>query len=234
MRRHLWIVPLITVVALTAYFFTRPATAPADPYPPVTAKPQGPSAPPSVKAFTQDGAVPSAEVASTPAGPQLPITQIVLYSSGVGYVQREGQVDGDARVDLAFPVQDVNDLLKSMVLQDLGGGHISAVNFDSQDPLDKTLNSFAIQLTNNPTYAQILNQARGEKVELTATSQNGPLQGKIVGIETKPPTGKDAAPTEVLNLWCADGMRSVAVAEVQRLKFLNPAVESEVQRPWRY
>src|SRR5262245_53319378 len=55
-------------------------------------------------------------------GAQLPITQVVLFSSGVGYFQREGQVEGAARVDLSFPVQDINDLLKSMVLQDLGGG----------------------------------------------------------------------------------------------------------------
>src|SRR5438093_799569 len=31
---------------------------------------------------------------------QLPIGQVVLFSSGVGYFQREGSVEGDARVDL--------------------------------------------------------------------------------------------------------------------------------------
>jgi len=50
---------------------------------------------------------------------QLPIGQMVLFSSGVGYFQREGAVEGNARVDLSFPVSDINDLLKSMVLRDL-------------------------------------------------------------------------------------------------------------------
>src|SRR5262249_43485684 len=58
---------------------------------------------------------------------QLPIGQVVLFSSGVGYFQREGAVEGDARVDLSFPVSDINDLIKSMVVRDLDGGHISAV-----------------------------------------------------------------------------------------------------------
>ena len=71
--------------------------------------------------------------------PQLPITQVVLFSSGVGYFQREGEVEGNARVDLTFPVTDINDLLKSMVLQDLDGGHISAVSYDSHDPVERTL-----------------------------------------------------------------------------------------------
>src|SRR5205814_8339716 len=96
--------------------------------------------------------------ADKPASPPLPVAQVVLFSSGVGYFQREGEVEGNARVDLAFPVQDINDLLKSMVLQDLGGGHVAAVSYDSHDPIDKTLKSFAINLTTNPTLAQILDQ----------------------------------------------------------------------------
>ena len=52
---------------------------------------------------------------------QLPIAQVVLFSSGVGYFQREGTVEGNTRVDLSFPVQDINDLLKSMVVRDLDG-----------------------------------------------------------------------------------------------------------------
>jgi hypothetical protein len=34
----------------------------------------------------------------------------------------------------------------------------------------------------------------------------------------------------VLNLWCADGVRSVKLAEVQRLRFANPVLENEVRR----
>src|ERR1700678_4222678 len=68
---------------------------------------------------------------------QLPIAQVVLFSSGVGYFQREGTVEGNTRVDLSFPVQDINDLLKSMVLRDLDGGVISTVNYDSNAPVEK-------------------------------------------------------------------------------------------------
>src|SRR5438094_40606 len=95
--------------------------------------------------------------------PHLPLSQVVLFSSGVGYFQREGEVEGTARVDLQFPVGDVNDLLKSVVLQDMGKGKIGIISYDGLDPVDKTLRSFAIDLTSNPTLGQLLNQARGEK-----------------------------------------------------------------------
>jgi hypothetical protein len=256
MRRPLWIVLSFMSVALTVYLLARPAAAPADPNETNSKEPP---------AINMPGPVP---FGSRSRSGQLPITQVILYSSGVGYFQRDGHVEGNTRVDLAFPTQDVNDLLKSMVLQDQGGGHISAVSFDSQDPVDKTLRSFAINLAANPSYADILNQARGEKVEIVLGPQqaNVSLQGTILGVEVKAPDDRNqklpaaenirngpqvisarytpaktgdqaAAPAgdgkcvgEMLNLWCADGMRSVSLVEVQRVKFLNPTVEAEVQR----
>src|SRR5207253_5145160 len=137
--------PLATVagaLALGGFFALKPSNPPAGP-----AEAPAPAAP--------------------AAWPQLPVAQAILYSSGVGYFQREGMVEGSTRVDLTFPVQDVNDLLKSMVLQDLGGGVISAVSYDSQAPVERILQSFAVNLTGNPGFGAILGQARGEKVEVT-------------------------------------------------------------------
>jgi hypothetical protein len=214
MKRFLWLAPFAMAASVAAVVaLLRPASLPADP-------------------GKGDVAV---VPAAAPAGPQLPIAQCVLFSSGVGFFQREAQLDGNARVDLTFPVADINDLLKSMVLQDLGGGHISSVSYDSHDPIDKTLQSFAVNLTSNPGYGQILNQARGEKVELTqqqAASQPGTLTGTIVGVEMqKVPAGKEGAvDVEFLNLWCAEGLRSVKLSDVQRLRFLNPVMDSEVRR----
>jgi hypothetical protein len=148
---------------------------------------------------------------------------------------REGTVDGDARIDLSFQAADINDLLKSMVVQDLDGGRIATVSYDSKDPIEKTLKSYALNLTSNPSFAQILNQARGEKVEAVLAqaqaNQPGTLTGTIVGVEKqKQAAGKDAVEVEVLNLWCADGVRALKLSEVQRLRFLSPVMEGEFKK----
>jgi hypothetical protein len=169
---------------------------------------------------------------------QLPIGQVVLFSSGVGYFQREGTVDGTTRVDLSFPVQDINDLLKSMVLRDLDGGHISTVSYDSNAPVERTLKSFAINLTGNPSFGAILNQARGEKVEVVLQQANatqpGTMSGTVIGNEKQhvasPGTAVPGLEVEMLNLWCADGMRSLKMTEVQRVRFLNPIMDSEFRK----
>jgi hypothetical protein len=165
-------------------------------------------------------------------GHHLPLSQIVLFNSGVGYFQRQGDIDGDARVDLQFPAGDVNDLLKSLVLQDLGNGKVTAISYDGQEPIERTLKTFAIDLTGNPTFGQLLNQARGEKIEVTLQNANGiatsTLSGVIVGMETQTEPG----PREVhlLNLLGEEGMRSVPLNTVQRVRFLNAALDGELNR----
>jgi hypothetical protein len=211
MRRTLLVVPILGVAAVAAALVLRPATSPAE----------------GGKTETNTKATSS---------PQLPVAQAVLFSSGVGFFQREGEIDGNQRIDLSFPVQDINDLLKSMVLQDLGHGHVSAVSYESRDPIDKTLRSFAINLTQNPGYGQILNQARGERVEVSLQASNnaqpGTLTGTIVGVEAKEEAvSKDKiVHVEMLNLWCAEGMRSLRMPDVLRVRFLNPVMENEVKR----
>ena len=161
----------------------------------------------------------------------LPISQVVLFSSGVGYFQREGTVEDNQRVDLSFPQTDINDLIKSMTLRDSDGGHIAAVSYDGNVPVARTLQSFAVNLASNPTFAAILNQARGEKVEVVlqqAAAQPGTLTGSVIGVEKKrQQAGKEVVEVECLNLWCADGMRSVKLSEVQRVRFLNAVMDAE-------
>src|SRR6266481_2753974 len=126
------------------------------------------------------------ETSKSPTAAQLPIAQVVLFSSGVGYFQREGQVEGTQRIDLTFPTSDINDLIKSLTLRDVDGGQITAVSYDSNVPVERTLQSFAVNLTGNPSFSAILNQARGEKVEVVLQQANagqpGTLTGSIVGV----------------------------------------------------
>lgn len=166
----------------------------------------------------------------------LPVSRVVLFNSGVGYFAREGKVLGDTRVDLTFLERDINDLLKSMTLQDLDGGRVAAVAYDSREPIDRTLSSFAINLSNNPSLGQILTQARGERVEValqpTPQAQPGQLSGTVVGMETqKLPSGPNqTVEAQMLNLLTADGLRSIKMSEILRIKFTNPVLESELRR----
>jgi hypothetical protein len=173
-----------------------------------------------------------------PGSAELPVSRVVLFSSGVGYFQREGQVDGNARIDLQFHSYNINDLLKSLVLQDQGGGQISTVTYDNRDPIDKTLKSFAIDLTSNPSMGQLLQQVRGEKVEVVSYGEQGKqgqpasITGVIVSIQHhKKPVGQgQVADSEQLNLLTSDGLEGVSLDTVQKVRFLKPELEKEFRQ----
>src|SRR5436309_2926074 len=94
--------------------------------------------------------------AQTPAtqpadGAAVPVRQVVLYSSGVGYFEHFGNVKGTVSTELRFKTAQINDILKSLVLEDLDKGKISVVTYPSQDPLSKTLKSFQVDISANPS-----------------------------------------------------------------------------------
>jgi hypothetical protein len=163
----------------------------------------------------------------------LPLTEVILYSSGVGYFQRDGQVDGSATIDLRFKVDDINDLLKSLVVQDLDGGQVAAVSYGSREPIARTLKSFAIDLTENPTLGALLNQVRGQRVEVAASND---LTGTIIGVEKKKrPAGRDSdqekpADAEFLTLLTDDGLRSILLEQVQRVRLLDDQLAGELRQ----
>lgn len=171
---------------------------------------------------------PLAAPAAEPSASPIPLKRVVLFNSGVGFFDRAAEVDGDARLDLKFNVDDINDLLKSMVLQDFGGGRISTVTYGSMDPITKTLKTFAIDLTSNPTLGELLSQARGEQVEIDAPNA---MQGAILGVEKrKRKVGDEMVENEYLNLLTDAGLRSVPLAEVGRIKLLNPQLDGELRQ----
>ena len=167
--------------------------------------------------------------ATNAASASLPLSEIILYSSGVGYFERSGDVEGRAQVDLRFKTEEINDLLKSLVVQDAGGGQVTTVTYGSRDPVTRALRSFGLDLTDNPTLGQLLNQARGEKVEVHWPQV---LTGTILGVEKrKQPVGeKQEIDVEYLNLVTDAGFHSIPMPQVQSVRLLNARLDGELRQ----
>src|SRR5207245_1256875 len=100
----------------------------------------------------------------------LPIRRVILYSNGVAYIERRGTVVGHAEISLSFKQSQVDDVLKSMVVLDLGQGRIGAVSYNSSAPPAARMAdiSFSIQAgTENEHWgglAAVLSQLQGARV----------------------------------------------------------------------
>src|SRR5882762_9337714 len=175
-----------------------------------------------------EGATDKKAQPATGQGSSVPVKAVVLVSSGVGYFEHFGKVQGSGSTELRFKPQQINDILKSLVLQDLDGGHVSTISYPSQDPIEKTLRSFQIDITSNPSLGELLNQLRGAKVKATAGAEN--LEGTILGLEKKQKPAGDKGTVEVwvLNLISGGIIRSVELDQVSRLELEDPQLQEEL------
>jgi hypothetical protein len=159
----------------------------------------------------------------------LPLKRVVLFSSSVGFFEHAGEVEGNKQIEFAFKTEDINDLLKSLVVQDRDGGVVSAVNYGSPEPITRTLRTFTIDLTDSPTLSQIFVQLRGQEVKLETPN---PVAGTVVGVERRlVANGPDRfAEMEVLNVRTAEGLRSVKLDTISRTQFVSEKIDKEFQQ----
>src|SRR3979409_140828 len=119
----------------------------------------------------------------------LPIRKVILYSSGVAYIERRGPVTGHAEVSLSFKQSQVDDVLKSMVVLDLGQGKIGAVSYNSSDPASARTSEISFNVPSKSEddgdesggLANVLMQLQGANVLVTSTK--GTTTGSILTVE---------------------------------------------------
>jgi hypothetical protein len=146
----------------------------------------------SVNSFSQTRRAPRALTPPTATGrvniQTLPIRRVTLYSNGVAYIERRGTVSGHAEISLSFKQSQVDDVLKSMVVLDLGQGRIGAVSYNSSAPPATRMAEipFAISSAtdgNNGGLAGVLSQLQGARV-IVATGTRA-VTGSILTVEAK-------------------------------------------------
>lgn len=160
----------------------------------------------------------------------VPITKVMLFSSGVGYFEHDGTVRGKSATQLRFKTNQINDILKSIVLEDRDGGRVGVITYPSQDPVAKTLRSFEVDITNNPSLADLLNQLRGARV--TVQTPTATMSGTILGVETHQ-TAVDKGGVinqPVLNLLSGATIRAVALSSVRDLSLDDRQLQDELAR----
>ena len=75
-----------------------------------------------------------------------PLKKVTLYNHGVGYFERQGRINGDQQITFLFDAGQINDVLKSLVVLDLGKGTVKGVTFDTTKPVERQLEEFGISL----------------------------------------------------------------------------------------
>ena len=134
---------------------------------------------------TMSSAQPTARpaTAATGSAAPLPVTRVILYKNGVGYFEHSGRIRGNQDVDIDFTTAQLNDVLKSLTVLDLGKGRITGVSYNSTASLERRLGSLHLQVGENPSTVQFLDALRGARLEV----RNGPtnVSGRLLSIDQR-------------------------------------------------
>ena len=170
------------------------------------------------------------------SGQTLPIRRVILYSNGVAYIERRGLVSGHAEIDLSFKQSQVDDVLKSMIVLDLGQGRIGAVSYNSSAPPSARMAdipfSIASESENNLQggLSGVLSQLQGARV--VVTTANRTVTGSILTVEERKAqidSSKPAVTTHALVIASENGeLTSFDLAEVRSVRLVDEGARRDV------
>ncbi|HED53001.1 MAG TPA: hypothetical protein ENJ00_02215 [Phycisphaerales bacterium] len=158
----------------------------------------------------------------------LPISAITLYRSGVGSFERRGTVTGNTSVDLRFKAEQINDILKSLVVLDFDGGRVGAVSYSADEPISRKLESLGLNRS-NLTLGQLLGKFQGAEISIETT--NGPITGRILGVEIHTTRSEDNTVTQQerwLSVMTADGFVTVREPDIRSARLLDPELQHDL------
>jgi len=185
--------------------------------------------PPGAIAQQRPSAAP-AQPAPPASATKLPVKRVVLYKNGVGYFEHPGRVRGNQDVTIEFTSGQLNDVLKSLTILDLGGGRVSGVNYNSEAPLEQRLRTLRLPLGAETTVAQFLGALRG--VRLQVTSGAATVSGRLLSVERKTKiTDRTSTEVDVLSLISDTGeMRTVELSPGVSVRIAERDMNEEVGR----
>jgi hypothetical protein len=175
--------------------------------------------------------VPSPEVGAAESPVSLPVRKVVLYKNGIGYFEHLGKVRGTQEVEIVLPSAQLNDVLKSLTVIDLGRGQVTGVTYDSTAPLDRRLAELPLDLRSVQGLVNFLNQLRGAEVEIRAPG--APVAGRLMGAEVRRKQVGTNTVVEAIEvaLFTPQGeVRTVELASAGALKLLKRELANDVSR----
>ncbi len=175
----------------------------------------------------------------------LPMTRVVLYKHGVGYFEREGRVTGEAALALTFKQSEVSDVLKSLTVLDLDGGHVASVSYDSTKPLEQLLAEVSLSIPDQGSLVGLIPQIKGARVRVQSSTAKSPgggfgmaplgnsadgVEGIILGVDTVDRQSGDGITKAVLLSLVTDAgeVRSFPLHTLEKFEILDTGLRRDL------
>lgn len=157
----------------------------------------------------------------------LALKRVMLSSGGMGYFEYEAAVDGDATLKLTVSLQQVDDVLKSLVVYDDKGG-VGGLSLPGREPLAQAFKDLPFDQASLGSPAELLATLKGAQVTVGGSRA---ISGRIVSVQEETVAlGNDKGTTTRtrVTLFTGLGLQQFILEDAENLQFADAALRDKV------
>jgi hypothetical protein len=157
---------------------------------------------------------------------ELALKRVVLSTGGVGYFEYEAEVDGNAALTLDVALDQVDDVLKSLVVYD-SGGTAGEITLPGREPLAKIVSGTPFENTSLNSLADLLNGLSGAELRIDGPQ---PASGRLVHVYPQNERIGEIVTTRRfrLALMTDAGLRQVMLEDVGLIAFADAELQQRL------
>jgi hypothetical protein len=159
---------------------------------------------------------------------ELGLKRVLLSSGGVGYFEYEANVDsGDVSLTLDVPLDQVDDVLKSLVIYD-SAGRAGEITLPGRQPLSQSTADLPFDPSALDSTTALLEALRGNEVRIGGDPA---ITGQLVHAEDATQRSADGvSDTRVrISVLTDSGLRQLTIRDADAIVFTDPALQAKIK-----
>jgi hypothetical protein len=160
----------------------------------------------------------------------LALKRVMLSSAGLGYFEYEATVENDATLKLTVPLDQVDDVLKSLVVYDDKGG-VGGLSLPGKEPLKQAFRDSPFDEAALQSPADLLAALKGVQVSVGGARA---VSGRIVSVEQdRLPIANEAFNSSRrtrVTLLTEQGLQQFVLEDAENLQFADAALREKVAK----
>lgn len=160
-------------------------------------------------------------------GADLALKRVALSSGGVGYFEYEAEVEGDAALTFDIPLDQVDDVLKSLVVYDAEGS-AGEITLPGREPLSQGFADLPFDRDALSSAVTLLNALQGAEIRVRGPK---PLSGHLVHVEeeTLPHSDFPLLRQTRITVLTDAGLQQAVLQDVEAIAFADPDLQAKVR-----
>ncbi len=155
------------------------------------------------------------------------LKRVVLSTGGVGYFESEATVEGNATLSLDVPLDQVDDVLKSLVVYDAGGS-AGAITLPGREPLLQSFVDLPFDRAALGSAVNLLNALQGAEIRVAAPKA---ISGRLVHVDAEAVRGAGgvAETRSRVSVMTEAGLQQFVLQDIDAIAFADPALQRQVE-----